>query len=818
MLHEKKRRISEQQQPGLQYKVHPGGIGAVPDDDDDDIDNNRTGDDDNDNPVNDFISTNKEFVMEETTIAAQSISKWWRVRRLQNRIKSKWTPDHLRKMRERQRQIRIQRRIRDIAIYVVFLLVLNMDVLSPFDNASLYYFSANIKHLFMKTPFYADSTNTTTITFHEIKTTTHIHRWLQGPFLTALFSERSDASSGSGDYSLLHYGQVVGAIAVGQLRVTPQVCTSKFPQGVGDQSVFWCYGTTSGLFDTSVESTTPFGSGNGSNFFWNSANADANVSDTRLKFFSSFDGPSTATYPAPAYRLVLPHNDSAATAATLASMHAFNYIDIQTRALFVDLNVANVMLGSLLVLRFAFEFPPSGGVLPTTESFVVPYVATAFNVQTQLPSVVVGVFFAVYLGLLLHACRKEGWPVFRRLDTWVQLASSLAYIIMWLLRVTARLDFPTTHIASTSIQSFRSFAAMFMLSLRFAGAVCFFSYLRLILFLDILPHVNLIVKTIFHSLVQVTGFVFVFGLVVYAYATCYCVVFGASVEMFSTVPRSYTSLLQSLVGDIQYDQMREASPVMAALLFVAFTLVAVFILMQMIVGTSFSSHTQCTDSRLGAAMIIDAYWLTKESTNWERVNLVAETLSYIWLLGMQFIQAVAHVCGVAYLLEEKLADEAKAKLPTVRQRRMDIRGGQPVRLSLMQKMIVKPLVSTHDRLEKLGKQLTNNQLIQSASKSIRRGSEMVSHTTHQLADRFNSFKDDSGTNDRSFRSGRMGSSGGGGSGASEAQMKALQGMIIQLAHQNIKIQQTLAVLQTQLADLRDQRGDDPAEPPPSVPE
>ncbi|RQM20293.1 hypothetical protein B5M09_005546 [Aphanomyces astaci] len=745
------RRVSAQQL----YKVHPGGAETI-----DDADSDMR---------NDFIADNKEFIQEETVNAAQAISKWytvlllrchclriafvrWRIRKLHNRIKSKWTPEHLRKLREQQRQVRIQLRIREIALYIVYLLFLNDYVLGPYTDSSLYYFNANLKR----------------------------------PFFDALYSEKDPVT---GDYTILQYGQVVGGISIGQLRVLPQECTSKLPPQAGNEK--------SGHFDESVESKLPFGTGNGSNFQWNSISEDSNISDTRRAFFTSYTGATAAVYPAPAFRVVLPHSNADETKALLASIESNAYMDVQTRAVFVDLTIFNVMLSSVLVLRFAFEVPPSGGVVPTSDSVVAPYADTSFNFLTHYSMLAVALFFLLYFLLLLRATRKEGWPVYRRLETWVQVANSVAYIVMWLLRACAGLDFPNIHVASTSPSNFRSYAFMYNVSMRLAAAVCFLSYVRLILFLDVLPHVNLIVKTVVLSVTQVSSFLFVFGLLVYAYATCYCVVFGSSVEVFSTVSHSYTSLLQSLVGDLDYAPMREASPGMAMLLVVAFTLVAVFVLAHILI-----------------AMIIDAYWASKESTQWEQVNLVVETLSYVWSIGMDLVHYVGRVCGVSFVLVEDSLDAQSTghheMLGPLRPRRLDVQACHGHRLSAVQKLVVMPLAATHAKLEQLGHTLSQSQLVRSGVDGIRRGTNMVVARSNQITDRLNSFRDErGGSPSNNHQSARRFPSGNGGGMASDAQMKVLQGMIIQLAHQNTKIQQTLVMLQSQVTELREaSKGDD----------
>ncbi|CAK4115693.1 unnamed protein product [Aphanomyces euteiches] len=734
----------------------------------------------------DVLGQNKEFLIEETTHAADSISKWWRVRRLHQRIQRKWTPDHLRRVRERERQRRVQGRLCEVFFYVIYLLFLNDAMLAPFSHASLFLFTTNIKHLFMHSTFVDTATNAT-LSFDDIRTPAHVHRWLQGPFHRTLFAELTNASSPAPTYSLLEYGQVLGQVTVGQLRVSRHDCTaSNLPaKGVNNNQVegadtFWCYGTSTGHFDKSVESTAPFGSGD--NFVWDS---DATVTTTRSMFFTSFTSRMTdMTYPAPAYRVAVASNDPSQASRVLASLKALSYVDAFTRAVFVDVNVLNAMLSSVLVLRFAFEFPPSGGVVATVESALAPYVDTSFNFKTNASFIVVCVFLAADLFLLLRATRKDGWLAYLRLDAWARLGVFVSFGIMWLLQSTAALDLPTTD--SMASTTFRPYAFMQTVSTRVGAAICFFSYVRLILLFDFLPQVALIVQTITASVTTVTSLLFVFGLLVYAYASCFCLIFGSSVHGFSTVTQSYTSLLRSLVGDIDYAELRASSPAMAAFVFVCFTLVAVFIILHIVI-----------------AMVLDAYWTAKDSTEWEQVNVVTDVLSIVWLLGHQMVRGIASLFGLLGVLSHHHDEtESNGGGSSRRKRRMDIRN-----LTAVQKLVAQPLLTTQTTLARLGHALTQKQLTQS---SLRHQMTNLLGVNQQRSSR----KDvKSPTRRRSLhpqahKAGRQ-TSHDVDVVHDDTQIKVLQGMVLQLAHQNTKMQQTLDVVQAHLTELLDQRdGDD----------
>ncbi|EQC34098.1 hypothetical protein SDRG_08307 [Saprolegnia diclina VS20] len=743
------------------YKVHPGAA---------------TADDDDANERDDRLRHNKEFIEEETALAISAIVKWWRMRRLQARIKSKWSPEQLRELHETQRRKRVQARIRDILIYCVYLYIFCTATLLPYKDASPYYFARNLRGLFEDALFTVRG-SATPMRFHEIRSTDHVHAWLQGPLLSGLYSN-SNANLNTGAV-LGGTGQLVGAASIGTLRVNRQDCTSVLPTGVTtDTSTYYCYGTTAaGLFSTDVESTSAFGSNNGSDFSYDHA---VNVASCRTKFFSSIASEmSTASYPCPGFVQLLPQSSASIASLRVSNLQAYGYIDAATRAILVEINVANIMLRRLVVLRFLLEFPPSGGVLPSSSVQLAPYVNGSFDFETQWSIALLGLFYAYLIARLVYMGRREGWPAFRCLGPWVDAANILCYLVMWLLRMSMGLDIPSTLLQSDAFSSFAPYATFNQLSDGFAAATAFLSFLRLILLLDIIPHVALIVHIFVASVAEVAGFFLAFGLLVYAYAAAFVLVFGSAAADFRTVPTAYASLLRSLVGDIDYAALSAANPVAAPLFLAAFTLTAVFVILTILI-----------------AIMQDAYWKGKEKTEWDRVSLVFETVSYVWSASNSMIRLLANWFGVRAALDAK----AKSHKPNAA---AVVTAAPSTRLSMVQNMVLKPLLSTQETLTRVGSQLTKNQLIQSGVQSLKKGSSVMSSAKDHLVNQITSANLLSGMNPGGSSENHLTYAYG---AANDEQIKALQGMIVQLAHQNTKIQHTLGQLQAQLADLR---GDHP---------
>ncbi|OQS01621.1 hypothetical protein ACHHYP_00532 [Achlya hypogyna] len=726
------------------YKVHPGG----PEDDDDD----------------DRLGGNKEFIEEETAIAITSIVKWWRLRRLHARIKSKWSPEQLRELHEARRRKRVRRRIQELIVHSVFLYVFHTATLGPFHAASPYYFMTHIRELFTDTNFIANG-SIVPMSFADIRSRSQVHSWLQGPLFSTLYGGNLNPITHRHTGGLLGTGQLVGGVSIGSLRVKRSACSDRLPLPVtNDSSVYYCYGADNGQFTSATESTMPFGAGNGSDFSWSGGGID--VVECRNKFFSSINTASSTLYPCPAFAHVLPQTDSAAALSTLRALETLAYIDDATRLLVVEANVANAMLERMLVLQFVLEFPPAGGVLPSTTARLAPYAGSTFDFATQWSVVATGIFYFYFVVRVVRVARHEGWPAFRQLGLWVDGANILAYLVMWLLRSTMGLDMPSTPIQGDTFATFTPYATMFGLSEGFAAAAAFLSVVRFVLLLDILPQVSLVLHVIFAAFTEISGFLVTFGLLVYAYALAFTLVFGSAVGSFSTVTKSYGALLRSLTGDVDYAGLYAANPTAAPLFFASFTLVSVFILLTIVI-----------------AMMQDAYWRGKQKTKWDSINLVYETFTYLWSATNAMVNTLAGWCGV----RAHLKPVPGLKSPEV----------QPTRLSRVQSLVLKPLLSTQETLNRVGAQFSQSPFVQTGVQTLKKGSTALGSAKDHLVGQLNA---------GAFSGGA--SRGPIGGAASDEQIKALQGMIVQLAHQNTKIQHTLGVLQAQLADLRGDRTGD----------
>ena len=108
-------------------------------------------------------------------------------------------------------------------------------------------------------------------------------------------------------------------------------------------------------------------------------------------------------------------SDAAGTRARLRALRTHRFVDLKTRAVFVDLNVHNPTLDRLCLVRLAVEIYPSGRVVTGT-SFrslqLFRWHATVWNVARTAINGLIMIFVCFYtLAEVREASRMGLWPV-----------------------------------------------------------------------------------------------------------------------------------------------------------------------------------------------------------------------------------------------------------------------------------------------------------------------------------------------------------------------------------------------------------------------
>jgi hypothetical protein len=153
----------------------------------------------------------------------------------------------------------------------------------------------------------------------------------------------------------------------------------------------------------------------------------------------------------------------------------------------------------------------------------------------------------------------------------------------------------------------------FMMAQGIRATNVFLNWFKLIHILSYSPTFGLMTDTLGKAAEGVAGFSIIFFIIFFGFAQAHAMIFNGRLESFRTVGQTMFSLLRSLLGDFDFDELQQAHGYMGPLLFIIFVVLAVFVVLNMLI-----------------AIISDAYANTKEKyENIPPVNLIKELREYV---------------------------------------------------------------------------------------------------------------------------------------------------------------------------------------------
>ncbi|ETW00271.1 hypothetical protein, variant 3 [Aphanomyces invadans] len=387
--------------------------------------------------------------------------------------------------------------------------------------------------------------------FYTMSSVRDLHDYLQGPFYDAVYRAQSFDGDTTFPPGMLYngrgflagYGRIVGAIRIGQSRVDGSTCTgtlarvpSLFPVQPHDD----CYPELT----ATTESVAPFGAPNGSVY----------TARTTVPSEPYFVTRSARVYGSPRYVIEIPSMERVGVcdAATtkqgcpvfdqLASLATHKFVDIATRAFFIDLTTYNPNTDEQTTVRLMVEMTKGGGFAPQVECMSY----RLYRNHTSSDMVRLGLEFlvlllvAVQLRHELHLLRRMKWAYLAMVANVAHLFSLIVFGPLMALRVMCYVHLPSpTAIDLDAFTNFRSSIWYYALADAITSFTFFLSWLKLFKFLAFLPLFAPLTKTVTKALKQVAGLILIFGVALMGSALSFTMAFGLDAENYKTVADSW---------------------------------------------------------------------------------------------------------------------------------------------------------------------------------------------------------------------------------------------------------------------------------------
>ena len=282
----------------------------------------------------------------------------------------------------------------------------------------------------------------------------------------------------------------------------------------------------------------------------------------------------------------------------VADLHSNGWIDIQTRAVFVEFTVYNANTNLFGVLSYFLEFGPSSSAVTRSQ-----YQAARFYLHlngAQTLSHVLVIFFMLYFlyreGKLVY---KERLAYFKGFWNWVEvilIISEFLLIVLFLARlyevdrnILQLRENPNDYVG------FQYAADADELMTYVIGILVFFYTLRFLRLLRFNKNFLVIGKTLSRVSSPILSFCLPFISGFFAFALLAFRMFGTELEDYSSFVRTMVTQLSMALGDFDFEAIFMVNPTVATLYFFSFIGLNVMVLMNMFIAIINDSYAEIQD-------------------------------------------------------------------------------------------------------------------------------------------------------------------------------------------------------------------------------
>ncbi|PRD33327.1 UNVERIFIED_CONTAM: Pkd2l1 [Trichonephila clavipes] len=382
----------------------------------------------------------------------------------------------------------------------------------------------------------------------------------------------NDQETNNDDRNILYENRLLGSPRIRQLRVRNDSCNvhSDFKKAITQ-----CYD----VYNPHIEDTEPFGLMNGT----------AWVYHTEKEMNGSNHWALLATYTGAGSFRDLGVTKKQAL-ARLEVLKQNLWISRATRAVFIDFTVYNANLNLFCVVKLCFEFPATGGMIPSWSfrtvkllRYVNPY--DYFIMACEVSIILFILYYIVEESLEI---KKNGcvyfYEVWNILDLLV-IGVSLICIAFSAFRTVVVDNMLEDLLSKPDIFPDFEFLGFWQMQYNNAVAVdIFIAWIKVFKYISFNKTMTQLSSTLSRCSKDIGGFAVMFFIVFFAFAQLGYLLFGSIVKEFSTFGTAVFTLLRLILGDFDFEALENANRVLGPIYFLSYIFFVFFVLMTELVG------------------------------------------------------------------------------------------------------------------------------------------------------------------------------------------------------------------------------------------
>jgi hypothetical protein len=544
--------------------------------------------------------------------------------------------------------IQIRGAIREIVLLIGFLSVYTMLTMRNAFNHQIFDYAQSVRMGYIQdelpgeyAPWGQD--------FNDIATIHEFYQWLHGPFAQKAFGPDEGQ----------RYCRFIGSIRVSQLRSQKMACNQVPEEMKRTGQIDYCY--NKGLSNTFLEAnedTSDFGNfSTFGPFKFNGINGDAGTylgahveEDRQSGIFSQYLSAEMVVYPEPAFAVTIhPGVGLERGREIIDEIFESGYVDLQTKLIAVDASFYNPMLDRICTMRAVVELDDAGLVTSSSDIKVlrVWQSHTTDDRRYFILSVIVLVFYLYYmLQEVLEMYYSVGWEYWKSSLNIIQLSNIITYVAYNMLYMSMANYVPKNiDPDSAEYYNFQPAGRVYAVAATLEGITVVLNWFKAIPILSLSKTFMVFGITLQKSASHVSGFLVVFCMIMFGFTQAHVLMYGHRLKQFQTMASSFFSLIKALLGEFDFDALREANPYMGPAMFIVFIVLSVFVVLNMLI-----------------AIISDAYKEAKKETeNKTDIDLIKLIMHYIHqsmldlpVVGKYLARAEAKVVEVEHIMEEKI--------------------------------------------------------------------------------------------------------------------------------------------------------------------
>ncbi|KAK4468192.1 hypothetical protein MN116_008352 [Schistosoma mekongi] len=467
------------------------------------------------------------------------------------------------------RELYIHTTLRELVIYVFFLITLMIVAYGPF-NSNTYLLTSSMNTLFLQS-----SVTNGTDSLSTVDTFDALWSVIKDPIMNSLYNGlwyNSQQFVSSNNLTLLYQNHLIGVPRLRQLRMSSNSCMipTYFANDIKE-----CYGE----YNEANEDRKPFGLKNGTAWTFTSSHD--------LGMYSYWG--SIGNYGGGGYYIDLSRDQSVAT-DQVENLFQNLWLDRGTRVIFLHFTTYNANMNLFCVVEIVIEAPPTGGLILNSDFRSVKLLryVTPFDYFILACECIFLMFIAYYIVEEIMEIKKQGWIYF------VSVWNCLDIIIIIISIVCAAFNIYRTMNVINTLQgilhnpdTFANFQLLSIWQVYFNFAISitvFLAWIKLFKYISFNKTMTQLSSTLGTCAKDLAGFAVMFFIVFFSFAQLGYLAFGTQAKDFSSFITVIFTLFRIILGDFDFNALETANRVFGPIYFIVYVFFVFFVLINMFIA------------------------------------------------------------------------------------------------------------------------------------------------------------------------------------------------------------------------------------------